>query len=187
MGAEFLNIELEVRAPFDLLPLLTSMGDAFSPNYCAAVKGGIFMLSGALSDYRVKTVEAKAAGLCSLIEGLPPRARKLWEQARDRVFDIGVDATTDPQVVLELLTPRTMSRIAKVNARLAVSVYTAKLQEHLTKQPLFRAEAEISSRSRRKKPRTQEKGSEKPTGKKRSGKQTGKGKKVSSKPKGNKP
>ncbi len=132
MGAKYINIELEVRAHTDLHPLLQALGDRFSMNYCGALESGLHLLAGALAGSELSdevSPDATANGLCELIEKLPIASRKLWDSAEDRVFDVGFDANAEPGYGVNLFSPTTLARMAKINARLAVSIYTYDLAE----------------------------------------------------------
>lgn len=133
MGANYLNIELEVRAPFDLQQLRDAFGDGLSLNYCGETEPGSFLLAGGLAGYDGPnpSPNTTATGLCELIESLPESAKALWIRADDRVLDVGLEANFDRQVTLNLLTPETAGRIANVGARLAVSVYATHLENEL--------------------------------------------------------
>ena len=123
MGAEFRNIELEVRASADLSSLGKALGKRFLVNYCGKVSRGEYLLSGAFDHPLRASPEYIALGLCKLIQKLKGGAKRLWINADDRVFDIGLDATRRGDVGLELFGTSTLNQIAKIEARLAVSVY----------------------------------------------------------------
>ena len=107
MGAEFLNIELQVTASFGLEHLSQAFGDNFSLNYCGVTEPGNYLLSGALAyrDDSDRSPNSLAIGLCKLVEVLEPSARELWDAAADRIFDVGLNANFDRKVIVELFTP----------------------------------------------------------------------------------
>ena len=124
MGAEFITIELEVRASFELEQLCDTLGDDFTMNFCGKIRRGRYLLSGSLAnDFRLETPNAIAVGLCELIEKLPTKGKKLWRLADDRVFDFGLKANNDPKIVVDLVDVTTVGRMAKNGLRLAVSIY----------------------------------------------------------------
>jgi hypothetical protein len=133
LGATYLNIELEVRASVDLKRLSAGMGTEFLVNYCDPVEPGTFLLSGSISpiDVNDRGPDATAIRLCDLVEQLPIDARELWNNATDRVLDIGLDANLDRHCIVNLLAPETLMRIAKIAARLAVSVYAVGLENEI--------------------------------------------------------
>jgi 50S ribosomal subunit-associated GTPase HflX len=78
-----------------------------------------------LSPRRIaKTAEAAARLLLAQVETLSPIARRCWDKASKRTFDIGVQADMGTRAFEEVrLTPETLSRIASIGARLQVTVY----------------------------------------------------------------
>ena len=132
MGATYINIELEVSSSRDLQPLKRALGDRFSVNYCGEFQPGSHLLAGALESCEAGgSPEATAAGLCDLVESLSPSERKHWEQADDRVLDVGLEANLDRRVVVDLFSSQTIERIAQAGIRLAVSVYALELEKEL--------------------------------------------------------
>ena len=134
MGATFINIELEVRAPFALDGLAESFGEQFVANYCGRIGPRKYLLSGSCFSQRSRAngPDGIALALCRMINRLPPSAKKVWKRASDRVFDVGLDANLDRRVIVDLLEPKTLAQIAKVGARLAVSVYTLDIEAERT-------------------------------------------------------
>jgi hypothetical protein len=58
-----------------------------------------------------------------VIGSLPPAARRLWTRARDRVFDVGVETTTGKAPFVVTLGPDTVKTVARLQARIAITVY----------------------------------------------------------------
>jgi len=119
--ATFLTIDLDVRSSWSLAPLATVWPWAQQPQ--RVVGRSIHWLI--LRPRRiVKTAEAAARLLLAEIETLSPIARRCWDKASKRTFDIGVQAGMGHRPLEEVrLTPETLSRIASIGARLQVTVY----------------------------------------------------------------
>jgi hypothetical protein len=58
-----------------------------------------------------------------LVERLPRAARRLWDQARVREFNLGIQAGTSPYSYELRLQPQTLRAMAKVDARFGLTVY----------------------------------------------------------------
>ena len=134
MGADFITIELEVRATFPLDALKVALGKGFSTGFCGELEPRKYFLSGTFYQGRAKTPDAVAARFCKIIEALSPTTKKLWLRAKDRVFDAGLDANSSRRVIIDLYTPETLARMAKLRLRAAVSVYTITLEEQLAER-----------------------------------------------------
>jgi len=121
-GAEYLNVDLEVRSRSDLTPL----ADEFSRSLSLLHAGRVprTFLASFEADSGSLSPDAAINRLADAVSSLTPSARRLWKEARDRVFDIGVEAkSTGPDILALALRPETLRAIARLNARLAFTFY----------------------------------------------------------------
>ena len=58
-----------------------------------------------------------------LVEALPPAARRLWNGARRREFNVGVQAAGTPHAFQLRLERPTIQAVARVNGRIGLTVY----------------------------------------------------------------
>ncbi len=137
MGARYRNVDLEIRSQFDLQPLRDGFGEHVDVLYCGETEpeSGTFLLSVELSgcgtackaDGGVSvgdSADAAVLALCNLLDALTDAARDAWNNAHDRMFDIGFDADAgDLRVAQPLLSVEALKQIGRLNARLALSVY----------------------------------------------------------------
>jgi hypothetical protein len=126
MGGKYLNVDLDVRSRVNLLPLREELGDDVDLMFCGESEPGSFLLSVELAGSGLLDSEPDetARALCKLVENLPASARKDWDSAYDRVFDIGFESVPDSNHGLSILSPETLQQIGSLNARLALSIYT---------------------------------------------------------------
>ena len=120
-GAVYLNVDLEVRSRSNLIPLV----DALRPRLDVLNAGearGEFRVSFELAGVTLPP-DVAIHRLARAVTGLPPSIRKLWRQARDRVFDIGVQRTAGRGAFPLALRPETVKTIARLNARIALTLY----------------------------------------------------------------
>ena len=130
-GAEYLNVDLEIRSRSDLTPLVE------------ALSRSLFLLhAGRIPRTFLASFETPGMALppdraikrvTEAVSALPPSARKFWKEARDRVFDIGIAKSAGPDVFALALRPETLIAIAQLDARLAFTLYPA---EKRTRQRL---------------------------------------------------
>src|SRR5215471_13744261 len=91
---QFLNVDLEVRGPADLQPLIDDLGEDV-----------VNLHAGRVHDHYLATFEAIVSGdadhrisyLCGLVDHLAPEARRSWDQSSSKVFDIGYEAGVGPK------------------------------------------------------------------------------------------
>lgn len=69
------------------------------------------------------TPDAALRAIATVIEGLPPRAKRAWRAATVRDFNVGVQAGRLPHATEYAIAPATAARIATLGARLVLTVY----------------------------------------------------------------
>jgi hypothetical protein len=124
--AHFLNVDLIIYSRSDLQPLISAMGKHLIVLYLGR-EGRVHKSCVEVSGMP-KTPESAIRAFCKLIENLSPADRKLWDNAKTRTFDIGVDSGPKDSYFWFPLSPEILARAAVLNARIAVTVY-GKLQK----------------------------------------------------------
>jgi hypothetical protein len=120
--AGFLNVDLEIVSSNALDSLAELMGKAVLVLYSGPGVGREHLLC--LESARCpKTPDAAARDLCRAVERLSPRARKLWERARSKKFDVGYDLPADFQLVQVTLQAATVRRIVALGGTIAFTCY----------------------------------------------------------------
>lgn len=120
--ATFINIDVDVRSRRSLAPLRAAWPWAQQPVQNNARPDPRWMVFSANST--AGTAEGTARALIEMVTVLPPAARKAWNLASKRTFDIGVRAGTGLRAFEEVqISPETLARIAALGARLQVTVY----------------------------------------------------------------
>jgi hypothetical protein len=118
--ASFLTIDLDVRSRRSLSPLMVAWPWAQRVDTGRSTSHMLILRPRDDS----KTAEAAARVLLGHVETLSPLARRCWDNASKRTFDIGVQAGMARRSFEEVrFTPETLSRIAAIGARLQVTVY----------------------------------------------------------------
>lgn len=74
-------------------------------------------------DVPGRTMEATLRKFVKVIRGLPPSARKLWDEATQREFNAGFQAELRPHSHEASVGPRTLQALVELNARLAFTIY----------------------------------------------------------------
>ena len=116
-----LNVDLDIYSKCDLQPLVTALG------------GKVIVLHAG-RDRRThcahlelarptKTADSTIRGFCALIEALPQMARDLWNAAKVRDFNIGVQAEMQPFSCQFAFAPETLTATCGLGARIVFTVY----------------------------------------------------------------
>jgi hypothetical protein len=122
--SSFLNVDLDVEAPFDLGPLVEALGDRVSNMYTGPGLVG-FETHLELSGDLVMPSDADVAvrGFVSIVSTLPPSARRLWDDATRKEFNIGIQAGSTPPKLEIALESETVADVARLGARIGITVY----------------------------------------------------------------
>jgi hypothetical protein len=121
MTAGYLNVDLEIRSRSSLMPLV----DALRPRLLVLHAGrirGTFFASFEISGTTLPP-DMAIRRLARALSDQPPRIQRLWKEARDRVFDIGLEMKARPSTFALALRPGTVKTIARLNARVAITLY----------------------------------------------------------------
>ena len=124
-GTQFLNVDLEIfsRAPLD--SLVAAFGEKVSVLGVRRLgnrRYGAYLETGA-GLHRIATADMIICHAVRLVKRLPRPARKLWNQAESREFNIGIEAavrSTDFELRLET---KTVEAVASVHGRIVITVY----------------------------------------------------------------
>ncbi len=118
--SRFLSVAFLVFSKSDLQPLVTSLVKSVNVLYVGRER----------RSYKVclqvpgmpKSPESAIRRFCMLIQKLPRPARKLWDGAKMRMLDIGIDSTPEGTYWFEI-SAETVAEVAKLNAIIAVTAY----------------------------------------------------------------
>jgi hypothetical protein len=120
--AAFLNIDLDIRSRLSLAPLLEVWPTADQPERPSGRRAPRWLLvRHASPEHRA---ENTAKRLLRDVEKMPRSARRCWDRASSRTFDVGIQAGPPGRSFEEVqFSPGTLARIAAVGGLLKVTVY----------------------------------------------------------------
>jgi len=138
-ATEFLNVDVDVYSSADLTPLAIAMEADISVLFVGKVRGrhelhfeiseSSHRLKATKSPFRSNpcdgNVDRIIQKIVSLIETMPPPARKLWDGAKARKLNIGIQAGQQPHCVEYPIKPETLKRVAKLNANIVTTLYAS--------------------------------------------------------------
>jgi len=135
----FLNVDLEIFSKSDLQPLVTALGSNVHVHYV----GTEFRLFKAYLDLtkQPKTPESGILRLCKIIQKLAPSARAIWDAAKSRSFDIGIEAPIRGNHYWSAVGSEAIRAAAEVNAQIAITVYAP---ARYARQPKIKMKANSS-------------------------------------------
>jgi len=117
----FLNVDLDLVSRSDLQPLVTALEPATFALHVGHEKR-TYSAHLELSKFP-KNADAAIRGFAALIQKLSRAERKLWDTARVRDFNIGVQSALQPRAFEIKLTPDTLGIASILGARIVLTVY----------------------------------------------------------------
>lgn len=117
----FLNVDLEIFSRSRLEPLV----EAFGKRVITLYLGPEFGLNKAVLEISElsKSPEFCILSFCKLVRSLPPRELAIWDSAKARTFDIGIEAPAKGTNYWSPINAKAVSGAAEVDARIAITVY----------------------------------------------------------------
>ena len=131
-ATSFLNVDLDIWSNEPMGPLVRALGrDIFDLHVGPEGAGYSAHLEVSGSIAR-GGAEGRIREFVRRIEALPARARRLWDGAQRREFNIGIDAGWKPRVFELKLKPATLRQAALVKAAIVVTIYAVREDERPT-------------------------------------------------------
>jgi len=119
--SEFLNVDLDVRSRRSLASLHAAWPWAQTPGYA----GGRAPRRLIVSPRGIaRSADGAIRQLIREVEGLPRPARRCWNEASSRVFDIGVQAGLQPRAFEDVhVSEGTLQAVAGLKGRILLTLY----------------------------------------------------------------
>jgi hypothetical protein len=122
---EFLNVDLDIYAQFDLQPIVSRLGKKVTVLYVGRERR---IYNAHLEVAAVtKSADSTIRRFCGLIQALPTAERQLWNRAKRRDFSIGVQAGEQPNSCDFAVEAETVQAVAQVGARIVLTVYSPRM------------------------------------------------------------
>jgi hypothetical protein len=119
---EFMNVDLELRSIGSFASLLEALDSEILVLHIGR-SGRYHVAYLELALAHDKTADAIITRLADLISAAPPAARRSWDQARSRVFNIGIGAGAGPFAYEIALKTHTIAAIAHIGASIVITTY----------------------------------------------------------------
>jgi len=124
-ATNFLNVDLDILSRSPLEPLVAAFGDKIQTHYVGR-EGSRY--SAHLERGFPRNADTGIKALAALVRRLPMPARRLWEKAQIKDFNIGIQAGIKPHYCEFPLHTDTLSELVKLGARVVITVYAAQVK-----------------------------------------------------------
>jgi hypothetical protein len=125
----YANVDLDVYAGAPLDGFVQALGDEVLVLYVGGGRRKYEAHVELVSSHMARSADDAIVGLVSLIRGLPRVHRKIWDSAKRREFNIGIEAGLEPHGFELRLEQRTLQAIANVRGVLVITVYAPDLRD----------------------------------------------------------
>ena len=125
----YANVDLDVYAEVPLDGFVQALGDLVVVLYVGGRRRKYEAHIELASSHSAMSADDTIVGLIRLIRALPRVHRQIWDSARRREFNIGIEAGLDPHAYELPLQARTLKAIAGVQGTLVITVYAPDLRE----------------------------------------------------------
>lgn len=127
---QFLAIDLEIvsRRKIDLLAPAFGANVGINRNEKIGGEHVLLLSTGGKTPFNEdfnKLINQTILGQVKLVQKLPEVARKQWDAARTKTFDIGIQAGAAPHVFEVRLTKQTISAVSAVGGGIQFTIYGA--------------------------------------------------------------
>ena len=119
----FLNVDLDVEAPYDLASFVEALGEKVFDLNTGPLEEGFQTHLELSGEAQPRDAEAAIRGFIELLTQLAPDTKRLWDGATKRDFNIGIQGGTKPHAFVFALLPQTLAAVAHLGARVVMTVY----------------------------------------------------------------
>jgi len=126
-GTHVRAVDLEVYSKVRLAALAEAFGERVFVLHEGRA-GSRYLAAFELHAWQL-TEDQEIRRFVSMVRRLPPAARRLWDGAQSRTFDIGVQARQTPRSSAFTLSSATIAAVASVGGRIAVTTYAPEPEE----------------------------------------------------------
>jgi hypothetical protein len=122
-GTTFLNVDLEVISKTPLDPLVLAFGrrvDVLHVGPWGRRYGAHVEVAGSGCRGNANSLVRR---LVILVKGLPRNARRLWDTAQSREFNVGIEAASKSRTFELRLNTETLRAVTDIAGRIVITVY----------------------------------------------------------------
>jgi hypothetical protein len=124
-----MNVDLDILSRVSLKGLVDAMAEQALVLYVGGEGQRYEAHVELASSHMSMTADRAIIGLTRLVKRLPPRYRKIWDSAKSREFNVGIETGLEPHRFELRLNRRTVDAMGEVGGTLVVTVYAPVLEE----------------------------------------------------------
>ena len=117
-----MNVDLDIVSRAKLGAIEAAVSQTAYALYSGPIRKGIFLLRLECNS-EPKDADTATIKLCAAIEALGGNARRLWDRALKRTFEVGCDIMPGCRAVHVSLRPETIKRVTALGATIAFTCY----------------------------------------------------------------
>ncbi len=117
----YLNVDLLINSKEDLTPIVDSFGEDVIALYNGEW-GAHYRANFEIAGSHAASNE-DISYFCSLVDGLEGEAKKLWDNALSKEFDIGFEPGSGPESYNTEIKPSIVKRVADIGASISLTIY----------------------------------------------------------------
>jgi hypothetical protein len=122
-STHFLNVDLDLKSEVDLGALVEALGERVVVLH-SGKRRGIHHASLELYEFsRYVEPETCIARFVQLVRHLPTPARRLWNGATERQFNVGIQAGSKGVPFTSRIKTATLRRVAEIGGEIVLTVY----------------------------------------------------------------
>lgn len=119
----YCNVDVDVYASEALEPLTKALGKKISLHYVGREKN-MHSAHFALSSFaKSQQPDLAIRSLAKLIEALPPKPRRLWDQAKHKAFTVGLQSGIEPHYLEYEISQAATRAVAALGASIIITIY----------------------------------------------------------------
>jgi hypothetical protein len=119
----FLNVDVELRSQFTLEDLRKHLR-----NVAGVLYEEEFFVSFEANGVASRTppeLDRTIRALVRIVEAMPSRERRIWDQCQSRCFDIGIEAGHEPRAAAFDVSTESLRLLQNIGAEIRITVYAA--------------------------------------------------------------
>ena len=120
--AYYITVDLDVWSRSRLEPLAAAIGERAGLHYVGP-EGRVHGAHFGVRLYPDDDASRAIVALASVVRKLPAAARRLWDRAHRKEFNIGIQAAEQPHSFELAIEPRALRAVVDLDATVAVTIY----------------------------------------------------------------